>query len=91
MLGNLEVYFKSNQFTMTTANFFLTLEKSNPVILKKVQFSLKDWSCVWPKDDDWLYQKGIWPLCRTKPSWKYFSNNSPTTSSAKKGGNVPSG
>ena len=25
MLGNLEVYFKSNQFTMATVNFFLTL------------------------------------------------------------------
>ena len=28
------------------------------VILKKVKFSLKGWSHVWPKDDDWLYQKG---------------------------------
>ena len=28
MIGNLEVYFKSNQFTMTTVTFFVTLEGS---------------------------------------------------------------
>ena len=26
MVGNLEIYFKSNQFTMTTVTFFVTLE-----------------------------------------------------------------
>ena len=77
MLGNL-VHYDNYYFFFTLegkVHYQVSLKKLFYVILKKVKFSLKHWSHVYPKDDDWLYQKGIWPLCRTKPGWKCFGNS----------------